>query len=100
MTEESSKHTRKHIRFRPDANDVAYIDTKIGSDTFESDFVALIIEESPMGGCGIMCLDHFTLEPGMRVRIKVGKLHPLLAEVMWAKNEIKDVKRYGLKFLE
>ena len=100
MASENFISKRKHVRFRPDPNDVAYIDTKTTSEEFNSEFAALIVEESPMGGCGVICLDYVELKNGDEIKIKVGKLHPLLAEVMWSDILAKGVKRYGIKFLE
>lgn len=43
---------RKHLRFKPDPLEVAHI--AIGSaDTFNPDFAALIVEESPLSGCSV-----------------------------------------------
>ena len=101
MTKDSSPLAkRKHIRFRPDPTDVAYIDANIASSSFNAEFAALIVEEAPMGGCGIICLDYKKFADGDKLRIKVGKMDPVMAEVKWTNIVADGISRYGLQFLD
>jgi hypothetical protein len=69
-------------------------------DGFRPSLVAMILEESPMGGCGLAMQITPDLKPGVKVRAKVGKLAPLLAEVVWVRVLDDRVMRVGLRYLE
>lgn len=90
---------RKYIRAKPDDSEYAQIDMNIEGE-FSFQYAALIIEESPMGGCSIACLEKVGLSKGIVCRIKVGHMAPLKAEVVWERRLDQEVIRYGLKFLE
>ena len=48
---------RRYIRAKPDPLDVAYISfNEDHSSTFSPDIVGLIVDESAMGGCGVVVL--------------------------------------------
>lgn len=99
MSESDEALKRKHIRAAPDPDDYVQIDFEIdGEFTFR--YAALIVEESPLGGCSIVFLSSVDLKPGDRCRIKVGNMAPLLSEVVWMKNLDAQVKRCGIKYLE
>ncbi len=91
---------RKYIRFEPDNGDFVQIDKNAQSTEFHFQDVALLVEESPMGGFGIVCLQSVGLTKGSVYRFKVGKLAPLKAEVVWERILDDKVVRYGLRFLE
>ena len=90
---------RKYMRVAPDSNEYVQIDFKTEGD-FSFDYAALVVEESPMGGCSIVCLKSFGIKVGLVCRLKLGHMAPLLSEVVW-KSELDDqVTKYGIKFLE
>jgi len=91
---------RKYIRFEPDSGDFVQIDKNPLSSEFQFQEVALLVEESPMGGFGIACLRTVGLVKGTVYRFKVGKMAPLKAEVVWERILDDKVVRYGLRFLE
>ena len=97
---ENSVTKRRHIRFDPDSGDYVQIDHKLEGTEFTCQHVALLIEESPMGGCSIACLKSVGLIKGTTYRLKVGRLSPLLAEVMWTRELDDKLMRCGLRFLE
>lgn len=92
---------RKHLRFKPDPLDVAYIDfeSRLGKQ-FDPHAVGLIVEEAPLGGCGIAIRHTERLQTGDICSIKVGRLAPLKAEVCWRNQLDNMVIRMGLRFLE
>jgi hypothetical protein len=67
---------------------------------FTPDQVALISEEAPMGGCGLVLLETPLLQVGDLCRVKVGRIDPLRAEVVWRKAVEPGIIRLGMKFLE
>lgn len=98
MTE--NRFDRKYIRFRPDANAYAQIDRDPDRGEFLFEYAGLILEESPMGGCGLVIHEMVGLQVGDIVRVKVGELAPLKAKVVWTKPLGDQVIRIGMKFLE
>ncbi|SMF68885.1 hypothetical protein [Pseudobacteriovorax antillogorgiicola] len=90
---------RRYIRAAPDDNEYVQIDHKLEGD-FTFSYAALVVEESPLGGCSIVCLDSVGLEKGSVCRMKVGHMAPLRSEIVWVKVLDEHVVRLGVKFLE
>jgi hypothetical protein len=97
---EEKGYTRRFMRVPPDPTDFAQIDTDPNRDEFKFEFVALIKEEAPMGGCGIICLKKFGLKKDQTIKIKVGRMDPLYGEVVWVKALDEGVNSFGIKFLD
>jgi hypothetical protein len=91
---------RQYLRFPPEPAEFAQIDKRVDAETFEFQYVALIVEESPLGGCGLAMLDQVGLDVGDMCRIRLGNLEPLTAEVVWRKPLEGSIIRYGVRFLE
>ena len=91
---------RDHIRSKPDPNDYVEVDLNADSSPFSSKFVALLVEEAPMGGCSFACLLEHGLEVGQVIRVKVGRMAELRAEIVWIRELDDQVTRYGVKYLE
>lgn len=91
---------RKYIRFEPDGGDFVQIDKNPLSSDFKFQEVALLIEESPVGGFSIACLSTVGLVKGTVYRFKVGKMAPLKGEVVWERILDDKISRYGIRFLE
>jgi hypothetical protein len=91
---------RRHLRFRPDPMEFAEIAVHDLGAPFTAEMVALISEEAPMGGCGLVLLETPLLKVGDICRAKVGRIDPLRAEVVWRKQVEPGIVRIGLKFLE
>ena len=98
--EGDAANKRRHIRFAPDPLDYAQIALDVEAPTFTPDFVALIVEESPMGGCGLAMLISDRIVSGTKVLAKVGRLTPLRSEVVWVRKIDEHIMRLGLRFLE
>jgi hypothetical protein len=95
-----ASNKRRHIRFTPDPLDYAQISLDLDAATFTPDFVALIVEESPMGGCGLAMLQTDRVVSGTKLLAKVGRLTPLRSEVVWVRKVDDHIMRLGLRFLE
>ncbi len=67
---------------------------------FAPEMVALISEEAPMGGCGLVMFETPLLKVGDVCRAKVGRIDPLRAEVVWRRVAGEGLIRIGLKYLE
>ena len=94
------KHKRRHIRFEPEKGVHAQIDTRDPSLEFQCEHVALVVEYSPMGGCGLVFLLNTRIRQGSVCRIKIADLPALKGEVVWLRVLDDSVARCGVKFLE
>lgn len=95
-----NRFDRKYIRFPPDANAYAQIDKDADRNEFLFEYAGLVLEESPLGGCGLVVHEMVGLTVGDVLRVKVGQLAPLKARVVWAKPLGDQVIRVGMKFLQ
>ena len=59
----------------------------------------MIVEEAK-SGCGLVVVRRPDLTPGKVIRVKVGRLTPLLAEIKWRNELDTKVARIGCAFLE
>ncbi len=89
MTAVRKKVKRKHIRFEPEPQDMAWI----------NETAALIMEEA-YGGCGLLVISKKRLFPGQVHDVKVGKLDALKAEVAYVNNLAPNIYHVGFKYLE
>ena len=92
-------NTRKYIRFGPDAGDFVQIDKNPDRDAFEFQEAALLVDES-MGGFSIVCLKSIGLRKGEMYRVKVGRIAPLKAEILWERDLDDRVVRLGFRFVD
>jgi len=91
---------RKHIRFTPDPLDTAFIDISKDTNSFHPSINALIVDEAPMGGCGVILKTFPALKQGFCLKIKVGKMEPLNGVVRWIRPLDAEFSRVGIEFLE
>jgi len=92
---------RKHIRFKPDPLDYALVQFEVGGEqNFTPDVVGLIIDEAPMGGCGLILNATDLLQIEQQCVVKLGRLSPLRAVVRWRYEIDGKLIRVGFEFLE
>ncbi len=97
---------RKHVRFKPDPLDVAYLqfapngDAKLLPANFKADCVAYIEELAPLGGCGLVLTDRPELAVNNEIRVELGPLAPLLAKIVYKRQLVGTLVRLGCQFLE
>ncbi len=97
----SDVQKRKHIRFKPDKMAYASVDFSSGSkDSFDPETVAIIVEEAPMGGCGLVVCTQKEVKVDDSYIFKVGELSPLLGTVRWVKKLDEEIYKIGIEFLE
>ena len=99
MTSEP-RASRKHLRFKPDPLEYAQVSLDSSADAFEPDFVALIVDESPLSGCSLIAHQREDLAVGDNCRVKIGRLAPVQAEVSWTRPAEPGLIRIGFAFLE
>lgn len=95
---------RKFIRYTPGPLEAAYINfSNHKGDKWETQQIALIEDESSMGGCGLIFQKYkFNkhLEKGSKVTIKLGPLEPLYANCVYVVELNDYLVKAGFKFLE
>lgn len=90
---------RSSIRFHPDPTDYALLDFKPKALRFSPSTSALILNES-YSGCAILMTSEVVIPTKTKVKIKVGKLDPILGEIIWVKNLEENIFKVGIKLLE
>lgn len=90
---------RRYVRFPVESNTCAAVDLSAGPKPFVARLTALVYEES-YGGCGMVVLKGVVFEPGDVIRIQVGRLAPMRAEVRWCMNVDQHVQRLGVMYLD
>lgn len=87
---------RTFTRFKPDPLTTAVLVPDING---KISLVTLVLNESATG-CALLI--HFEQKPkkGQKVVVKVGNLHELTSEVIWAKEIDENIFKIGLKYLE
>jgi hypothetical protein len=99
MTKPNYVQMRKYTRYKPDPGTVAFIDPEPDEHKdFTPTIPALVLSES-YGGCGLIVLASDGLEKGDICQIRVGRLSPMDAEIVWAKKIDAEVCKVGVKFL-
>lgn len=87
------------IRFQPDPLDHALIDFK-NESAFHASAVGLILNES-YTGCALVIKTTDAVIPNQTVKVKVGRLDPMPAKVIWIKPLLDDsLIKIGIQFLE
>ena len=99
MASDSRKAARP-FRFPADPLDLALIAIDGLPEAFRPDLGALILDEAPLSGCGLVLLDHPGLEVGAVCVVKVGRMDPLPAKIVWKKEIESKLVRVGLQYLE
>jgi hypothetical protein len=100
MSADSLPAKRRHIRFPADEGDLAWIDYGTFDAPFAPVHPALIVEEAPMSGCGLLLLNPERCPVGTRFRVQVGRMAPLQAQVQWLREIENGIARVGVQFLE
>ncbi len=90
---------RKYIRYKPDPGVFALIDFEADAGPFRPTFPALVLTESHQG-CGLLIVDNKQLSVGSLIRVQVGNLPPMRAEIRWKEKLDSDATKIGLHFLD
>ena len=98
MNTSKATNKRKFIRFKPDADAIALIDMKADGQ-FSPKNNALIFEESH-GGVGLLFISNDRIKIGQKLKVQVGRLAPMKAEVRWCEQIDKQIYKIGLMYLD
>jgi hypothetical protein len=80
--------------------DYAQIAVRQLEEPFTPDFVALIHDEAPMNGCALVTFDHELLQENGACLVKVGRMDPVAALIVWKKPIGERLVKMGLQYLE
>jgi hypothetical protein len=86
---------RKNVRYKADPSDCAQLDFRPGPEPFEVQLVALILDHS-FHGCCLVTLRDERLVVGASLKLKLGVLDPLEAQLKWVRAIGEDLLRVGL----
>jgi hypothetical protein len=89
----------QHLRFKPDPMDQAFVEFRSETADFKPQCCALIINES-FSGSALVLQSPDTILPEKEIRVKIGRLEPMRAEIIWVKILDKDIYKIGIQFLE
>lgn len=95
----SSRSLKRPIRFTPDPLTIAVLFSENSPPSETLSIVGLVLNES-FGGCAILINHDGGLKKDLKLKIKVGQLSPMRANVIWVKNLEESIYKVGLKFLE
>lgn len=90
---------RKFLRYQPDPQAIALIDIKHTGREFNPTITAIILNES-YAGCAIVFAANDILKKGTQVKIKIGQLEIMKAEVAWNKILEENIQKVGIRLLE
>lgn len=85
------------LRFPADPSDHAIL--SFGTGEFRPDSQALITDETPNAGCGLVLFAHPSLVVGAQFRLQIGLRAPVLAQVVWMKDLPQKLVQMGVKIL-
>jgi hypothetical protein len=98
MTSTPKTNKRKHVRYRPEIDTVAFVDPSLEGE-FKRGPAALVVEEA-YGGCCLLMLDPGPLQLLGYCRLQVGKLSPMKAQVRWMKTIEGKITKVGFQYQE
>lgn len=90
----------RSLRFSPDPLDHALLSFEGATAAFRPDLVALIYDEAPLNGCGLVLADDPRLVPQALCVVQVGRMSPVAAQVVWKKEIRPRLVQVGLEYLE
>lgn len=83
------------MRYKAEPSHCAQLDFRVGDEPFESQLVALILDHS-FHGCCLVAVRDERLMVGATLRLKLGVLDPLEAQLKWVREIGDDLLRIGL----
>ena len=98
MTSSKPNESFRGVRFPPDPKTLAQLDVE-GSAEFKPSLYGLVLNESYQG-CALILLKDERISAGAPLRVQVGQLAPMRAEVRWHKELDDQVVKIGLFYLE
>lgn len=98
-TKKNAEVKRGSVRFEPETNSIAYVDAGSSDKAFAPQFVAIVLDESYRGARLAIKANAKIKEEGL-IRVQIGQMAPLIAQVRWRKDHTPKLIEIGVKFLE
>lgn len=92
------QNPKRPIRFKSEPMTLGYIDV-VSTNTFNPQVVGIVLNES-YTGCALILASDSKFKINQEVKIKVGKLDPMKASIIWLKTLDENIYKVGIKFLE
>lgn len=90
---------RKYVRFAAEVGMQAFVLSDDEGKKLKTPLPALVVEES-YKGCSLVVLKSSLYHEGAQLKIKVGELDPMMAEIRWIKTFDGKVCSLGLVYVE
>jgi len=91
--------TNRPVRFAPAPSDHAILSFSPDA-AFQADGQALITDQTPGAGCGLVLFANPKIFVGARLKVQLGRDDPVLAQVVWTKAIPPGLVQVGMKFLK
>lgn len=88
------------VRFAPDPLDHALLALDGVPGAFRPEMIGLICDEAPLNGAGLVLRDHPRLVPRTPCIVKVGRMDPVRAQIVWRRELPAGLVQLGLQYLE
>lgn len=93
------KNKRGNLRYPAEKNTLIEIDPIFKTNGFNPAYVGLVCDES-FTGCGFIALKTDDVIMGRQLKVRVGNMDPIKAQIQWISELDYQVVRVGLKYLE
>lgn len=94
----NDKVKRAPIRYKPDPMTIAHIDFENAKE-FKPSCVGIVINES-YSGCSVVISTDIEIKRGDKVKIKIGELSAMKANVAWVKELEENIYKLGIQLLD
>lgn len=95
----AQKNRRKSVRFSAEEGTLGTVLNDLDGERLKIPLPFLVVDEA-YKGCSFASLVHPIWQKGNRVKLKVGRLSPLWAEVRWVRTFDKKIQYVGVEYLE
>lgn len=89
---------QRQTRFQPDPTTGALIDFKL-TKVFNPTVLGIVVNES-LSGCSLILATDEIVSRGTKIKLKIGELAPLQAQIVWSKNLEENIYKIGVKIIE
>lgn len=95
----AEKVKRRFVRFDPDPTDTALVEFSPTGKAFKPTLAAIISNEA-YGGCGLVLITRQRIKEGDKIRVKVGRIKPLIGVVAWVDPLAPRIIQIGVRYEE
>lgn len=89
----------RSVRFKPFKGVYAFVELSPRKQKFAADIAGIVFDQS-FRGCSLILQLDVEPKPDQLMRLKLGPLKPLLAQVRWIRALDKGIYKIGFEFIE